>query len=227
MSWAFCRVWQNEAVREQTSLCLSVAIQFCIFLLPALLCWSRECCLFYFFCSQIREAAPGFTIRQKPNWAPIQLCFAWPLQYSKSLVVRWTPLRTSVISDGGLGGLFSTTMAKRAWLHSLARPKQERTHKNWIFQDNWALLTQTQNATWNVKLHLRWSISPQCVLHKITNKTVVSFCGIQGHYVIVRFFVGFCVSRHKCVYCSSIFFKHERFTGVSFIYVSASTYRDH
>ena len=49
------------------------------------------------------------------------------------------------------------------------------------------------NAKRNVKrktLPLRlWSVSPVC-LGKITNKTVVSFCGIQGHYVIGNVFLG-------------------------------------
>ena len=49
-----------------------------------------------------------------------------------------------------------------------------------------ALLTQTQNTTWNVKLYVCVCIGPylQCVLCKITNNPVVSFHGIQGHYVI-------------------------------------------
>ena len=48
--------------------------------------------------------------------------------------------------------------------------------------------TSHANAKRNVKrLHLRWSYL-HCVLPKITNKTVVSFCGIQEHDVICNVF---------------------------------------
>ncbi len=63
-----------------------------------------------------------------------------------------------------------------------------------------AVFMQNVEHNVNVKFYVCVCVDPylQCVLHKKIDRSVVSFCGIQGDYVIRYVSVTFNILRHKC-----------------------------